>query len=139
MGLRRNSPPRASADDWRTILVAGYNAGGRGYYALDITNPSVAGVKALWEFRYTNGSQDSNLNHNMTTAIDGKGQAQGRPVGVAIDKAGALLVADDLGETVWRVTPATRTASAASTASRSASLIWPQRAISSSVLWQPRQ
>ena len=29
----------------------------------------------------------------------------GRPVGVAIDKKGALLVADDVGNTVWRVTP----------------------------------
>jgi glucose/arabinose dehydrogenase len=27
-------------------------------------------------------------------------------VGVAVDKAGALLVADDVGDTVWRVTPA---------------------------------
>ena len=32
------------------------------------------------------------------------GAAFGRPVGVAIDKAGALLVADDVGNTVWRVT-----------------------------------
>ena len=32
------------------------------------------------------------------------GKAQGRPVGVAIDKRGALLVADDVGNTVWRVT-----------------------------------
>lgn len=32
------------------------------------------------------------------------GKAQGRPVGVAIDKTGALLVADDVGNTVWRVT-----------------------------------
>jgi glucose/arabinose dehydrogenase len=31
--------------------------------------------------------------------------ALGRPVGVAIDKKGALLVADDVGNTVWRVTP----------------------------------
>ncbi|MCA1653883.1 MAG: sorbosone dehydrogenase family protein [Sphingomicrobium sp.] len=30
----------------------------------------------------------------------------GRPVGVAIDRTGALLVADDVGNTVWRVTPA---------------------------------
>jgi type IV pilus assembly protein PilY1 len=45
--------PCASADDWRTILVAGFNSGGRGYYALDITNPSATGVKALWEFGYT--------------------------------------------------------------------------------------
>ena len=47
------STPCASADDWRTILVGGFNAGGRGYYALDITNPSATGVKVLWEFGYT--------------------------------------------------------------------------------------
>jgi glucose/arabinose dehydrogenase len=38
-------------------------------------------------------------------AADGK-QAHGRPVGVAIDKGGALLVADDGGNAVWRVTGA---------------------------------
>lgn len=32
-------------------------------------------------------------------------QAMGRPVGVAVDKAGALLVADDVGNVIWRVTP----------------------------------
>jgi glucose/arabinose dehydrogenase len=30
--------------------------------------------------------------------------AYGRPVGVAVDATGALLVADDVGNTVWRVT-----------------------------------
>ena len=38
--------------------------------------------------------------------VNGKGEAQGRPVGVAIDKRGALLVADDVGNTIWRVTAA---------------------------------
>ena len=33
---------------WRTILVGGLNKGGRGYYALDVTNP--ASPIALWEF-----------------------------------------------------------------------------------------
>jgi type IV pilus assembly protein PilY1 len=33
---------------WRTVLVGGLNSGGRGYYALDITNP--AAPTALWEF-----------------------------------------------------------------------------------------
>ena len=33
-----------------------------------------------------------------------KGEAHGRPVGVAIDTRGALLVADDVGNVVWRVT-----------------------------------
>ena len=38
--------------------------------------------------------------------LDQNGKAHGRPVGVAVDKAGALLVADDVGNVVWRVTPA---------------------------------
>jgi len=38
--------------------------------------------------------------------LDRDGNARGRPVGVAVDKKGALLVADDVGNTVWRVTPA---------------------------------
>ena len=35
--------------------------------------------------------------------VDAAGQANGRPVGVALDRTGALLVADDVGDTVWRV------------------------------------
>jgi len=35
--------------------------------------------------------------------LDGEGKAQGRPVGVIADRTGALLVADDVGNTVWRV------------------------------------
>ena len=42
----------------------------------------------------------------LTGFIDQDGNAQGRPVGVAIDKSGALLVADDVGNTIWRVTAA---------------------------------
>ncbi len=41
----------------------------------------------------------------VTGFIDGD-QARGRPVGVAIDGTGALLVADDAGNTVWRVAAA---------------------------------
>jgi len=40
----------------------------------------------------------------LTGFLDGEGRAQGRPVGVAIDRQGALLVADDVGNVVWRVT-----------------------------------
>jgi glucose/arabinose dehydrogenase len=35
--------------------------------------------------------------------LNDRGDAQGRPVGLAIDKQGSLLVADDVGNTVWRV------------------------------------
>jgi glucose/arabinose dehydrogenase len=42
----------------------------------------------------------------LTGFVDQNGKARGRPVGVAIDKHGDLLVADDVGNTVWRVTSA---------------------------------
>ena len=41
----------------------------------------------------------------LTGFLDEDGKALGRPVGVAVDGAGALLVADDVGNVVWRVTP----------------------------------
>ncbi|MCB5188821.1 pyrrolo-quinoline quinone [Methylobacillus caricis] len=37
-----------TSNTWRTILVGGFNSGGRGYYALDVTNED--NPKALWEF-----------------------------------------------------------------------------------------
>lgn len=37
--------------------------------------------------------------------LNAEGQAQGRPVDVLIDSQGALLVTDDVGNTVWRVSP----------------------------------
>jgi len=40
----------------------------------------------------------------LTGFVEADGEARGRPVGVAIDKRGALLVADDVGNTIWRVT-----------------------------------
>jgi glucose/arabinose dehydrogenase len=40
----------------------------------------------------------------LTGFLNDRGEARGRPVGVAIDKAGALMVADDVGDKVWRVT-----------------------------------
>jgi type IV pilus assembly protein PilY1 len=43
------STPCAGLGDWRTILVGGLNAGGRGFYALDVTNPT--SPRALWEFK----------------------------------------------------------------------------------------
>lgn len=39
----------------------------------------------------------------LTGFLNDAGEAMGRPVGVAIDKQGALLVADDVGNVIWRV------------------------------------
>lgn len=48
--------PTASESDWRSVLIGGLGKGGRGYYAIDVTNPTqwttetaVAG-KVLWEY-----------------------------------------------------------------------------------------
>ncbi len=46
----------------------------------------------------------------LTGFLDKDGKAQGRPVGVITDKAGALLVADDVGNRIWRVSTPTATA-----------------------------
>lgn len=42
----------------------------------------------------------------LTGFLDAQGRARGRPVGVAVDRAGGLLVADDVGNVIWRVTGA---------------------------------
>jgi glucose/arabinose dehydrogenase len=39
----------------------------------------------------------------LSAFLSAEGDAYGRPVGVAIDRRGALLVADDVGNTIWRV------------------------------------
>lgn len=43
----------------------------------------------------------------LTGFLSDDDKALGRPVGVAVDNEGALLVADDVGNTIWRVTPST--------------------------------
>ena len=42
----------------------------------------------------------------LTGFLTDEGNASGRPVGVALDAKGALLVADDVGNVIWRVTAA---------------------------------
>ena len=41
----------------------------------------------------------------VTGMLDEDGNARGRPVGVSVDPRGALILADDLSNTIWRVTP----------------------------------
>ena len=55
---------------------------------------------------FVGGKPQGQAEDFLTGFLNAKGDAQGRPVGVTVDKAGALLVADDVGNVVWRVTPA---------------------------------
>ena len=54
---------------------------------------------------FANGKPSGPPEAFLTGFLDAKDHAQGRPVGVAVDKTGALLVADDVGKAVWRVAP----------------------------------
>lgn len=47
----------------------------------------------------------------LTGFLSADGDAYGRPVGVAVDRGGALLVADDVGNVVWRVSGAANSSS----------------------------
>jgi glucose/arabinose dehydrogenase len=55
---------------------------------------------------FANGKPSGPTIDVLAGFLNDKGEAQGRPVGVVVDKRGALLVADDVGNTVWRVTAA---------------------------------
>ncbi|MFL6765296.1 MAG: PQQ-dependent sugar dehydrogenase [Sphingomicrobium sp.] len=53
--------------------------------------------------RFAGGRPVGNPMNFVAGFLDKDGNARGRPVGVAIDRTGALLIADDVGGTVWRV------------------------------------
>jgi glucose/arabinose dehydrogenase len=53
---------------------------------------------------FRDGKPSGKAEDFVTGFVNDKDQARGRPVGVAVDKTGALLIADDVGNTVWRVT-----------------------------------
>ena len=52
---------------------------------------------------FTGGTPSGQPLDVLTGFVDDQGHAMGRPVGVAVDRRGALLVADDVGKAVWRV------------------------------------
>lgn len=54
---------------------------------------------------FSNGMPSGKIEEVLTGFVDAEGNALGRPVGVAVDLKGGLLVADDVGDTIWRVVP----------------------------------
>ena len=66
-----------------------------------------AGYKVIF-VPFANGKPSGQPQDVLTGFLNDNGEAQGRPVGVRIDKRGALLVADDVGNAVWRVTPSAK-------------------------------
>jgi hypothetical protein len=68
-----------------------------------------AGYKVIF-VPFADGKPSGPPRDILTGFLDDKGDARGRPVGVRIDKQGALLVADDVGNTIWRVSPGAQAA-----------------------------
>ena len=66
-----------------------------------------SGYKVIF-IPFADGRPSGEAQDVLTAFVDADGKARGRPVGVAIDKAGALLVADDVGNVIWRVAAAAR-------------------------------
>jgi glucose/arabinose dehydrogenase len=64
-----------------------------------------AGYRVIF-VSFANGRPSGAPIEVLTDFLDAHGNARGRPVSVAIDRRGALLVADDVGNTIWRVTAA---------------------------------
>ncbi len=58
---------------WKTILVGGLGAGGRGFYALDVTNPGAP--KALWNFTTSN---DSTIGYSYGNPVITKRKSDGK-------------------------------------------------------------
>jgi hypothetical protein len=76
----------------------------------------LSGYKVIF-VPFSNGKPSGEPIDVLTGFVDAEGNAHGRPVGVALDKNGALLVADDVGNVIWRVTSASGERQAAASAS----------------------
>jgi glucose/arabinose dehydrogenase len=61
-----------------------------------------SGYKVIF-VKFTGGKPVGKPIDILSGFLNDKGEARGRPVGVAIDRQGGLLVADDVGGAIWRV------------------------------------
>jgi glucose/arabinose dehydrogenase len=69
--------------------------------------PVLNGYKVVF-IPFSEGKPNGPAEDVVTAFLDDQGHARGRPVGLALDKTGSLLIADDVGNTVWRVTAASQ-------------------------------
>ncbi len=90
-----------TADGMPAKYKGGAFVGEHGSWDRDILN----GYKIVF-VPFADGHPSGKAEDLVTGFLNDKAEARGRPVGVALDKSGALLIADDVGNTVWRVTSA---------------------------------
>jgi len=121
----RVQPPRPDLVATATVpdYALGSHTGSLGLAFYDATlfparyrNGAFVGQHGSWNRRprsgykvifipFANGRPSGPPEDVLTGFVSDEGEAYGRPVGVTVDKRGALLVADDVGNAVWRVAP----------------------------------
>lgn len=65
-----------ASGNWRTVLVSGLGAGGRDYFALDVTNP--ASPILLWEFSVKNPGYADNIGYTVGAPLITKSKKTGK-------------------------------------------------------------
>ncbi|MFK5949109.1 MAG: PilC/PilY family type IV pilus protein [Methylococcales bacterium] len=88
--------------NWKTVLTAGLNSGGSGYYALDVTDPSTfseanAANAVLWEFT---DEDDADLGFTFNQAILNRETNQAGQIARMQDGRWALIVGNGYNNTV---------------------------------------
>jgi glucose/arabinose dehydrogenase len=94
---------------WCSIRNTSCRGGIWAVHLSDSMAPGTAGRGAVitWScVLFADGQPVGTPEDVLTGFVHGEGNALGRPVGVAVDQRGALLVADDVGNVVWQVAPA---------------------------------
>ena len=94
LGLAFSSPAMGPA------LAEGVFVGEHGSW----NRRDLAGYKVVF-VPFRGGRPAGNPVDFVTGVLNSGGKARGRPVGVTLDPRGALLIADDVSNTVWRVAP----------------------------------
>ena len=86
------------ADNLPSVYKGGAFVGEHGSWNRQVLN----GYKVVF-IPFSDGKPSGKPQDVVTGFLNADDQARGRPVGLAVDKSGALLIADDVGNTVWRV------------------------------------
>ena len=89
-----STPPTACRKNIAAAPLSANTGVGTGRYSM---------ATRSFSCRSAGGHPNGKAEDVVTDFLDADGKARGRPVGLAIDKTGALLIADDVGNTVWRV------------------------------------
>jgi glucose/arabinose dehydrogenase len=105
--LSSHVAPLGLAFDTGTSLPVSYQGGAFVGEHGSWNRPQLNGYRVVF-VPFANGRPNGPAQDVVTGFLNADEKARGRPVGLALDKAGNLLIADDVGNTIWRVSSAGR-------------------------------